>query len=69
MLLALCGGPVRAQESLEALLKDFQTKLQDFIVTRKDALLTKIREKGAINDELTADLKAALNEFKQSYKA
>jgi len=49
--------------------KDFQTKLQDFIVTRKDALLTKIREKGAINDELTADLKAALNEFKQSYKA
>jgi F-type H+-transporting ATPase subunit alpha len=49
--------------------KDFQTKLQDFIVTRKDALLVKIREKGAINDELTADLKAALNEFKQGYKA
>jgi len=49
--------------------KDFQTKLQDFIVTRKDALLMKIREKGAINDELTADLKAALNEFKQGYKA
>jgi F-type H+-transporting ATPase subunit alpha len=49
--------------------KDFQTKLQDFIVTRKDALLLKIREKGAINDELTADLKAALNEFKQGYKA
>jgi F-type H+-transporting ATPase subunit alpha len=49
--------------------KDFQTKLQDFIVTRKDPLLVKIREKGAINDELTADLKAALNEFKQGYKA
>ena len=49
--------------------KDFQTKLQDFIVTRKEAILAKIREKGAINDELTADLKAALNEFKQSYKA
>jgi len=49
--------------------KDFQTKLQDFIVTRKDALLVKIREKGAINDELTAELKAALNEFKQGYKA
>jgi hypothetical protein len=31
--------------------------------------LLKIREKGAINDELTADLKAALNEFKQGYKA
>jgi F-type H+-transporting ATPase subunit alpha len=49
--------------------KDFQTKLQDFIVTRKESILAKIREKGAINDELTADLKAALNEFKQSYKA
>jgi F-type H+-transporting ATPase subunit alpha len=49
--------------------KDFQTKLQDFIVTRKEALLAKIREKGAINDELTAELKAALNEFKQGYKA
>jgi F-type H+-transporting ATPase subunit alpha len=49
--------------------KDFQTKLQDFIVTRKEALLAKIREKGAINDELTADLKAAVNEFKQGYKA
>lgn len=49
--------------------KDFQTKLQDFIVSRKDSLLAKIREKGAINDELTADLKAALNEFKQGYKA
>ncbi len=49
--------------------KDFQTKLQDFIVTRKESILAKIRDKGAINDELTADLKAALNEFKQSYKA
>jgi F-type H+-transporting ATPase subunit alpha len=49
--------------------KDFQTKLQDFIVTRKEALLAKIREKGAINDELTSELKAALNEFKQGYKA
>jgi F-type H+-transporting ATPase subunit alpha len=49
--------------------KDFQTKLQDFIVSRKDSLLAKIREKGAINDELTAELKAALTEFKQGYKA
>jgi F-type H+-transporting ATPase subunit alpha len=49
--------------------KDFQTKLQDFILTRKESLLSKLREKGAINDELTAELKAALNEFKQGYKA
>lgn len=31
MLLALCGGPVRAQESLEALLKDFQAKQNEAI--------------------------------------
>lgn len=49
--------------------KDFQTKLQDFFTTRKDAILTKIREKGAIDDAITADLKTALTEFKTSYKA
>ena len=49
--------------------KDFQTKLQDFFATRKDAVLTKIREKGAIDDAITADLKAALTEFKTAYKA
>ncbi len=52
-----------------ASVKDFQTKLQDFFVTRKDAVITKIREKGAIDDGITADLKAALTEFKISYKA
>jgi F-type H+-transporting ATPase subunit alpha len=49
--------------------KDFQTKLQDFFTTRKDAILVKIREKGAIDDAITADLKTALTEFKTSYKA
>jgi F-type H+/Na+-transporting ATPase subunit alpha len=48
--------------------KDFQNKLQDFVTTRKDAVLTKVREKGAIDDELTADLKAAVGEFKTSYR-
>ncbi|MEI6713831.1 MAG: F0F1 ATP synthase subunit alpha [Verrucomicrobiota bacterium] len=52
-----------------ASVKDFQEKLQDFFATRKAAILTKIREKGAIDDAITADLKAALTEFKQSYKA
>lgn len=52
-----------------ASVKDFQEKLQDFFSTRKAAILTKIREKGAIDDAITADLKAALTEFKQSYKA
>ena len=31
MMLALCGGPVRAEESLEALLKDFQVKQNEAI--------------------------------------
>ncbi|MEA3212944.1 MAG: F-type H+/Na+-transporting ATPase subunit alpha [Chthoniobacter sp.] len=48
--------------------KDFQLKLQDFLVTRKEGLLTKIRDKAAIDDEITADLKAAVGEFKTSYR-
>ena len=30
--------------------------------------LKKIRDTGAINDDITADLKAALSEFKSSYR-
>jgi F-type H+/Na+-transporting ATPase subunit alpha len=49
-------------------IKDFQNKLQDFFVTRKDSLLGAIRDKKAVDDAITADLKAAVEEFKQSYK-
>ena len=49
-------------------IKDFQLKLQDYFSTRKDAVLAKIRDKGAIDDDITADLKAALAEFKTSYR-
>jgi F-type H+-transporting ATPase subunit alpha len=49
-------------------IKDFQGKLQDFFSTRKDSILTAIREKKAIDDTITADLKGAVEEFKQSYK-
>ncbi len=48
--------------------KDFQTKLTDFLSTRKTALLDKIRTEKAVNDALAAELKAALTEFKQSYR-
>jgi F-type H+-transporting ATPase subunit alpha len=48
--------------------KDFQTKLTDFLSTRKEALLTKIRTEKAITDAIAAELKAALTEFKQSYR-
>jgi F-type H+-transporting ATPase subunit alpha len=52
-----------------ASVKDFQNKLQDFFVTRKDAVLAKIRDKGAVDDVITEDLKTSLAEFKQGYKA
>jgi F-type H+-transporting ATPase subunit alpha len=49
-------------------IKDFQLKLQDFLTTRKEAVLGKIRDKGAIDDDITADLKAAVGEFKTAYR-
>jgi F-type H+/Na+-transporting ATPase subunit alpha len=49
-------------------IKDFQNKLQEFLETRKAALLDKIREKKAIDEALGAELKAALDEFAQFYK-
>jgi F-type H+-transporting ATPase subunit alpha len=52
-----------------ASVKDFQNKLQDFFVTRKDAVLAQIRDKGALDDAITEDLKTSLAEFKQGYKA
>jgi F-type H+-transporting ATPase subunit alpha len=48
--------------------KDFQNKITDFMNTRKPAVLEKIRTEKAINDALAAELKAAVNEFKQSYR-
>jgi F-type H+-transporting ATPase subunit alpha len=50
-------------------LKAFQLALQDYFDTRKSAVTAAIREKGAIDDAITAELKAALTEFKQGYKA
>ncbi|HEX7469487.1 MAG TPA: F0F1 ATP synthase subunit alpha, partial [Verrucomicrobiae bacterium] len=49
-------------------IKDFQTKLTDFLNTRKANLLTKIRNEKAISDALAGELKAAVTEFKQTYR-
>jgi F-type H+-transporting ATPase subunit alpha len=43
--------------------KEFQEKLQDYLDTRKEAVLTSIREKKQIDDEVEAALKSALEEF------
>jgi F-type H+-transporting ATPase subunit alpha len=48
--------------------KDFQAKLTDFLTSRKAELLTKIRNEKAISDPLAGELKAALGEFKQTYR-
>jgi F-type H+-transporting ATPase subunit alpha len=49
-------------------IKDFQAKLIDFIATRKAELLTKVRNEKAISDAIAAELKAAVTEFKSSYR-
>jgi F-type H+-transporting ATPase subunit alpha len=49
-------------------IKDFQAKLIDFIATRKAELLTKVRNEKAISDAIGTELKAAVTEFKSSYR-
>ena len=48
--------------------KDFQTKLTDFLNTRKAEVLTKVRTEKAISEALAGELKAAVGEFKQTYR-
>ena len=49
-------------------IKDFQARLIDYLNTRRADLLKKIRAEKAISDGIAADLKAALNEFKPTYR-
>lgn len=49
-------------------IKDFQAKLADYLTSRKSALMTQINKEKALSDALTADLKGAVTEFKQTYK-
>jgi F-type H+-transporting ATPase subunit alpha len=48
--------------------KDWQTKLTQFLLDLKAALLEKVRKEGAISDALAAELKASVGEFKQTYR-
>jgi F-type H+/Na+-transporting ATPase subunit alpha len=47
--------------------KDFQTKLTDFLSTRKSELLKKIRIEKVISTTIAGELKTAVTEFKQTY--
>jgi F-type H+-transporting ATPase subunit alpha len=49
-------------------IKDFQGKLTEYLTSRKTALMDKIRNEKALSDALIAELKAAVTEFKQTYK-
>ena len=48
--------------------KDFQTKLQDYLVTRKEPLLSAIRDKKQLDQGLEAQLESALEEFKTVWR-
>jgi F-type H+-transporting ATPase subunit alpha len=47
--------------------KDFQHRLLDYLTSRKADLMARIAKQKALDDALTADLKAAIAEFKQTY--
>ncbi len=47
--------------------KEYQAKLTEFFTTRKPELLAKIAKEKALNDALTAELKAAAEEFKPTW--
>jgi len=49
-------------------IKDFQAKLTEFLTSRKMELMAKIAKEKALSDALIADLKAAVTEFKQTYR-
>src|ERR1700677_3400851 len=49
-------------------IKDFQAKLTDYLTTRRGESLAKILNEKAISDAISADLKAAITEFKSTYR-
>ncbi len=48
-------------------IKDFQDKLGDYLTSRKAELMARIGKQKALDDALTAELKAAVTDFKQTY--
>ena len=48
--------------------KEYQLKLQDWLQTRKEGLLGAIREKKQLDKDLELQLKAALDEFKTTWR-
>jgi F-type H+-transporting ATPase subunit alpha len=49
--------------------KEFQGKLSDHLTNQQDALLGQIRDKGAFDDKITAELKSVVSRFAETYVA
>ena len=49
--------------------KDFQAKMEEFLTTRKEAVMAKIREQQALSDEIGDELKSAIEDVKSTYNA
>jgi ribosomal protein S19E (S16A) len=50
-------------------IKRYQTDWTDFLTTRKAAVLRRIAREKAVGADLTAELKAAAEQFKQTWNA
>ncbi len=48
--------------------KEFQNKLQEYLTTRKEAILDKILAKKQVDEEIEKELTAALEEFKVTFR-
>lgn len=48
--------------------KDCQTKLTEYLTSRKGELMARVLKEKALGDALVADLKAAITEFKSTYR-
>jgi len=48
--------------------KDFQTKLTEFLTTRQEKLLETVRNKGAFDDAITAEIKTVISGFADNYQ-
>src|SRR5205085_1375107 len=48
--------------------KEFQLKLQDWLQTRKEALLRTIRDKKQLDSDLESQLKSAMEDFKTTWQ-
>lgn len=49
-------------------IKDFQNKLTEYLITRKEDLMARLRKEKAITDPIAADLKSVMSDFTSTYK-